>query len=88
MSPTGEMNRTRIIATLLVLVLCGGCIVLPIPHRRLHAYGVRGSVVDADSGLPIRNALVELATGIQGPAHSDEQGRFEIKPTSDRSRQR
>lgn len=48
----------HVILSLLLATLCTGCIIVPIPHRRLHGYGVRGSVVDAGSGRPIPYAAV------------------------------
>ena len=41
----------------LIFILAQGCLTVPAPHRRLHAYGMRGRVVD-EKGKPIPNVTV------------------------------
>ena len=53
-------------------ILLSGCIV-PIPHRRLHAYGVKSKIVDSESGVPIQNATI-------WNVRTDSQGDFSINP--------
>ena len=74
------MKRSQhILAVLAALTLCSGCII-PIPHRRLHAYGVRGSVIDVDSRLPIQDAEVARGTNMLDSVSCSEQGKFTVKP--------
>lgn len=60
-------------------LFASGCI-MPIPHRRLHAYGVRGSVVDAQSCEPIPSAVVARGTNMLESVACTPSGEFEIKP--------
>jgi hypothetical protein len=73
------MKRTHVIALLPLMLIASGCIV-PIPHRRLHAYGVRGSVVDARSNEPIPTAIVARGTNLHESVTCNASGEFEIKP--------
>jgi hypothetical protein len=71
------MNFTRSLAFFIILS-CGGC-VLPIPHQRIHQYGVKGSVVDSKSGKPIENAKI-CSLGIPESCISKINGNFTLKP--------
>jgi hypothetical protein len=73
------MKRAYIIAILPLVLFVSGCI-MPIPHRRLHAYGVHGSVVCAESKEAIPDAVVALGTNLNASVACDAAGRFEIKP--------
>ena len=73
------MKKTRFIPFLLLTTLLSGCI-LPIPHRRLHAYGVRGSVVDSQTRDPIAGAMISRGPDCLGSVESDISGSFEIRP--------
>ena len=65
---------------LLLAVSCGGCI-LPVPHQRVHAYGVTGQVVDAIDCSPVPGALVTGLDYANGLAHADSRGEFRLRAT-------
>ena len=72
------MTKIPRTATLLAASLClVGC-VLPVPHRRLHSAGVEGTVVDADTALPVSGAKVSPPDGSSVLAITDAEGHFEI----------
>ena len=60
----------------LVVIMISGCI-LPIPHRRLHVYGVRGQVVDAYTLEPVPCAVIWSSCG--EPVRTDEDGEFALR---------
>ena len=62
-----------------VVVGCGGCI-LPVPHTRVHAYGVTGQVVSATTQEPLAEASVTAMDQPDPPAHCDKAGRFRLQP--------
>jgi len=65
---------------MLVAGACSGC-VIPIPHRRLHAYGVRGRVLDVDSHRPIKHAsVVSWERNGHPQVMTNAEGEFEIQP--------
>ena len=63
----------------LLIAGCGGCI-LPVPHTRVHAFGVRGQIVSADTHEPVAGAWVTSTDQLSEPAHCDEAGRFRLHP--------
>ena len=67
------------IASILTLLLCAGCI-MPIPHRRVHAYGVDGRVVDALALNPLTNAVVSTRFMRKQECRTDSNGQFAIRP--------
>ena len=62
-----------------VVVGCSGCI-LPVPHTRVHAYGVTGQVVSATTQEPLADASVIAMDQPHPPAHCDKAGRFRLHP--------
>lgn len=58
---------------------CGGCI-LPVPHTRMHAFGVTGQVVSATTDDPVANASVTSIEQPQDQAQCDRSGRFRLHP--------
>ena len=73
-----ESLRHLAIAILLA-VCCSGCM-LPIPHRRLHAYGVRGAVVSEADGSAIAEAVVADSRQPEERCHTDSDGAFRLRP--------
>jgi len=63
--------------TVLLAVLCIGCVV-PVPHPRVHAYGVDGQIVSAADGAPIAGASVSSVDRLVPIASTDTQGRFRV----------
>jgi hypothetical protein len=61
----------------LVAVLCGGCI-LPVPHTRVHAFGVAGQVVSAVDHKPIGGALVASIDAPPATTYCDSGGNFRL----------
>jgi len=83
----------RIILGMALLAMVQGCLIVPVPHTRLHAYGIKGQIVD-EEGVPVPNAVIE---GVSVPnkisinykrkqrttirkAVTDSDGYFTIKP--------
>jgi len=62
------------------VTLCAGCMVVPVPHRRLHVYGVRGSVIDAQTRQPLADATVSRSPHGQNDVRTSSDGTFEFKP--------
>ena len=62
-----------------VAIGCGGCI-LPVPHTRVHAYGVTGQVVSATTQEPLANASIIATDQPDQPARCDKAGRFRLHP--------
>jgi hypothetical protein len=70
------MRRFLICIVLLSAFAFSGCVV-PIPHRRLHQFGVTGRVIDSESRTPLNTA--QIASGDTATvSHSD--GSFTIAP--------
>lgn len=65
---------------MLALVL-SGCVV-PLPHRRVHAFGVAGRVLDFQSRSPVKAARIEAADDRTKVAFSDARGSFMLPPVS------
>jgi len=61
-------------------MLLSGCIILPIPHKRIHQYGVTGQVIDARSETPVQRAIIRAADKPNEVILADEKGYFTIKP--------
>ena len=64
----------------LIAVCCGGCI-LPVPHMRVHACGIKGQVVDAIDHSPISNAIITPVDNSPKVARSGTNGDFCLRPT-------
>jgi hypothetical protein len=62
-----------------VVIGCSGCI-LPVPHTRVHSYGVTGQVVSATTQEPLADASVIAMDQPDHPAHCDKAGRFRLHP--------
>lgn len=72
----------RLATAILLIFSATGCLI-PIPHRRIHAYGVRGQIVDQATGESIENAWIaaDVDSNPQASAvRSDATGRFKIAP--------
>jgi hypothetical protein len=74
------MNAARILLCLSCPLALSGCIILPIPHRRVHAFGIQGRVVDVSSKKPIAAATIRGAEPFPGVCSSDASGRFSLPP--------
>lgn len=53
---------------------------MPVPHRRLHAYGVDGRVVDGVSLHPVTNAVVTTRFIRTQDCRTNADGQFAIAP--------
>lgn len=67
----------------LMLLPATGCLVLPVPHTRLHAHGTEGRIVDED-GKPVPNATI-TSSSVWTKANplttvTDENGCFFLEP--------
>ena len=64
---------------LLLAALCTGCI-MPIPHRRVHSYGVEGRVCDASTSSPIVGAVVTSNDQKHRETKTNDKGEFSLRP--------
>ena len=64
---------------LLGLLILPGCVV-PVPHQRLHEFGVRGRLLDSDSRTPIAAAKIQASEDGAKVTQSDANGLFALKP--------
>lgn len=64
---------------LLIAALCAGCI-MPIPHRRVHSYGVDGRVCDAATRSPIAGAVVTSDDQKHRETRTNDKGQFSLRP--------
>lgn len=81
----------KLVLPLLGCLLLSGCIVLPAPHAEWVSPRFEGTVVDADTKVPLQNVNISLSGYIRSEervpvitTHSDKDGRFYIvatKPT-------
>jgi len=74
------MNAARFLLWLSCALALSGCMILPIPHRRVHAFGVQGRVVDSSSKKSIGAATIRGAGPFPGICSSDASGRFSLPP--------
>ena len=56
-----------------------GCVV-PVPHKRIHEFGVTGRLLDSMSRTPVKAARIEASEGRTEAALSDANGFFTLKP--------
>lgn len=75
------------IVKLLILVIVSqqlsGCLLLPIPHRKMEGYGISGRILDAETKKPVAGVLVtEINNDNRGvtSTRTDDDGNFRIKP--------
>jgi hypothetical protein len=61
-------------------LLLSGCIIVPIPHERMHEMGVKGHVIDATTHAPIEGATIETLGDNPREAISKADGSFRVKP--------
>ncbi len=59
---------------------CNSCIV-PVPHRRVHASGLQGQVLDEQTKLPVVGAKIAATPNDASRVITDVEGNYEIKPT-------
>ena len=65
---------------LLCLLVLSGCLVVPIPHKRLHEVGIKGRIIDAESHAPVVAAKVEDTVDPMKFTYSVIDGTFDLKP--------
>jgi hypothetical protein len=70
----------KVTLPLTLLFLLQGCIILPVPNRRVEGYGVTACVVDAQDGHPIANVRVVDATNARCFALTAPNGCFRLNP--------
>ena len=59
----------------MLAIVLSGCVV-PVPHRRVHAFGVTGRLLDSQSRSPVKAARVEAVEDRTNVALSDARGSF------------
>jgi hypothetical protein len=65
---------------LLCSLALSGCLIVPIPHERLHEVGIKGRIIDADSHAPVAAAKVEDTIDATKFTYSVIDGTFTLKP--------
>ena len=65
----------------LAVALLSSCIVLPIPHQRVHSYGVKGQVIDAHNAQSVSHATIISPPDEKYLVTTDSTGHFSVKPT-------
>ena len=75
----GLKSSQRIAVALSLAACCGGCII-PVPHQRVHVYGVSGQIVSAADQTPISDASVSSPDVPEVTAQSDTLGAFRLRP--------
>jgi len=76
-SDVGMTIRWQLGVLVLVALSCTGCVV-PIPHPRVHAYGVAGQVVSAADNCPIIGASVRSVHYPQLNVRTNPEGTFRL----------
>ena len=61
------------------LLFCTGCIV-PIPHQRLHTFGVTAELKDKDTGRPVPDAIIFSLDSDKEFVKTNENGSFNLPP--------
>jgi len=74
------MRQFIIFASVLCSLLLAGCLVVPIPHRRLSECGVKGRIFDAGTQSPVTAAKVEDTVDPTKFTFSGLDGSFDLKP--------
>jgi hypothetical protein len=54
--------------------------ILPVPHRRVHAHGIEGKVINRNTNVPIQGAKVTSVFTGNELARTNSTGMFRIKP--------
>ena len=57
---------------------CSGCFI-PVPHRRLHVYGVMGQIVSATDNQPVAGASIYDSHDPTATVCSDAEGNFRLR---------
>ena len=75
------IKQCFLLLTCVLLLATKGCFIIPIPHTRLHAYGVKGRIVDIN-GNPVPSATItqDVWLNKKRETNTDMDGHFEIKP--------
>ena len=69
----------HLILFLALVFLTGGCLFLPVPHKRQHIYATQGTVIGSDTGKPVAGAKVTVAAGrYTQETVTDSDGHFAV----------
>lgn len=74
------MKTCRVMLMAAMLLSASGCIFLPIPHIRLHEYGVKSRLIDDQTGEPIDDAGIISLADDHKVVTSDINGEFILPP--------
>jgi hypothetical protein len=74
------MKHFILLSFLLCSLLLSGCIVVPVPHKRLHEIGIKGRIIDVDTHAPVVAARVEDTVDSTMFTYSAVNGNFDLKP--------
>ena len=69
----------HLILCLVRVLLTGGCLFLPVPHKRQHICATQGTVIGSDTGKPVAGAKVTVAAGrYTQETVTDSDGHFAV----------
>jgi hypothetical protein len=74
------MRHFIIRSFLLCSLAFSSCVVVPIPHKRLHEVGIKGRIIDADTQAPVIAAKIEDTVDPTKFTFSAGSGNFDLKP--------
>jgi hypothetical protein len=69
----------KLTASIFTMLAFSSCVFIPLPHMRLHHYGVKGQLVDAGSHRPIACAVIASPPS-KHQFQSSAEGDFTVKP--------
>ena len=69
----------HLILCLVLVLLTGGCLFLPVPHKRQHICATQGTVIGSDTGKPVAGAKVTVVAGrYRQETVTDSDGHFAV----------
>ena len=74
------MRQFIVYSSVLCSLWLSGCIIVPVPHKRMHEYGVNGLIIDAGSRSPVAGARVEDTVDPKKFTFSVIDGTFALLP--------
>lgn len=77
------MNGKKYCRALLIsilIIIFTGCVILPIPHRRVHSCGAKGRILDSVTNEPVAGAVIAGDNEGRGETISSADGNYVLKP--------
>jgi hypothetical protein len=64
----------------LCVLFLSACVIVPIPHKRVHELGIKGQIIDARTRAPVTAAKIEDTLDATQSTYSSMDGSFLLKP--------